>query len=108
MMLIEKQVQLIERVPGHLPVMFLIHVAERHRIREKLIQVFGAGSAGLFVQGNWQFGNLAVWLNFGAALMLHGLRSFGAGFQLVVALTALAFFGAHGSLLLFEMGRKGC
>jgi hypothetical protein len=31
--------RLVKRRPGHLPVMFLVQIAQRHRVREKLIEI---------------------------------------------------------------------
>src|ERR1700740_2773223 len=40
--LIEEEMELIERRAGHLPVMFLVQVAKRHRVSEQLIQILDA------------------------------------------------------------------
>ena len=58
-MLIEEQMKLIERMPGDLPVVLFVHVAKRHGIGNKLVQIFCALCADLFVQGDRQFRDLA-------------------------------------------------
>src|SRR5260370_42270160 len=95
-MLIEEQMQLGERVPRNLPVVLFVHVAQRHRIGEKLIQVFRTRSADLFVQGDRHSGDLTKWLNFGGALVLKRSCSFAAGFELVIRVIAFAVFRTHG------------
>src|SRR5712692_2943732 len=97
-MLIKEQMELVKRTARDLPVMFLVHIAEGHRIREKLIQVLGAGCAVLLVQSDWQLGDLAVRLNFGGVLVLNRPGLFRACFELIIRSIALVMFGAHGYL----------
>ncbi len=42
MMLVKKQMQLVESVASNLPVMLFVHVAQGHGIREKLVEIFDA------------------------------------------------------------------
>ena len=51
-MLVEEQMELVERHSRDLPVVFLVHVAQRHGVGEELIQVVGAGGADPFVEGD--------------------------------------------------------
>src|SRR2546425_9354729 len=46
MMLVEQQMELVESGPGYLPVMLLVQVAQRHGVREQLVEVFDALFAG--------------------------------------------------------------
>src|SRR5712692_11569333 len=97
-MLIKEQMELVKRAAGDLPMVLLVHIAEGYRIREKLIQVLGAGCAGLLVQSDWQLGDLAVRLNFGGVLVLNRPGLFRACFELVIGSIALVMFRAHGYL----------
>ncbi len=97
-MLIKEQMELIKGMTSDLPVMFFVHIAEGHRVREKLIQVLGTGCAGFLVQGNWQLGDLAISLNLGGVLVLNRPSLFRACFELVISSIALVMFGAHGYL----------
>jgi hypothetical protein len=42
--LVKEQMQLVERVTGDLPMVFLVEIAQRHRVRQKLIQIVDATS----------------------------------------------------------------
>ena len=41
-MLVEQQMQLVERRSGDLPVVLLVQVAQRHRVGKELVQVLDA------------------------------------------------------------------
>ena len=49
-MLIEKQVQLVERFAGHLPMMLFVQVSQRHGVREDLVQHANTLRANVFIQ----------------------------------------------------------
>jgi hypothetical protein len=51
-MLVEQQVQLVESGPRQLPVVFLVQIAERDRVREQLVKILGARSACLLGEGD--------------------------------------------------------
>ncbi len=82
--LVEKQVELIKRVSCDLPMMLLVHVAQRHGIREDLVQVADALGAYFFVEGNGHGRQFSVWLNFTRLLMQDGTCAVGAGLKLLV------------------------
>src|SRR5580692_12068447 len=98
MMLVKKQMQLVEGVASYLPMMLFVHVAQSHRIREKLVEVLGAGCADPLIEGDRQLGDLAVRLDFGGMLVLNRTGFFRACFQLAVGSFSLVIFGTHGSL----------
>jgi hypothetical protein len=60
---------LVEGVPGDLPVMFLVEIAKRDGIGENLIQVFSALRASGFVESDRQLGDFSVGLNFARMLV---------------------------------------
>src|SRR5580704_7963194 len=98
MVLVKEQMQLIKRGARDLPVMFLVHVAKRYGIGQDLIEVFGARSAYPLIERDREFGDFAVWLDFGGMLMLNRPGFFRACFQLIVGSVVLIVFGAHGYL----------
>ena len=51
MMFVEQQMQLIERRPRHLPVVFLVQVAQCHGVRKELVEIFDALFADALGQG---------------------------------------------------------
>ena len=51
-MLVEQEVQLIERGTRHLPVVLLVEIAERDGVGEHLVQVLDALTACVFVQAD--------------------------------------------------------
>src|SRR5262249_23617633 len=107
--LVEEQVQLVERVPGHLPVVLLVEVAQDHRVRQNLVEGGHAGGANLLVQGQRHPRQGAVRLDFLAALPVQRLRRTGA-----VAVPPARRGGgrlrrglAHAVFLLFGLDRIG-
>ena len=68
--------QLIERVSCHLPMMFFVHIAQSHGIREDLIQQVHAAGANLLIEGDRQLGNFAVRLNLCGMLVKYGPGAF--------------------------------
>jgi hypothetical protein len=48
--LVEQQMELIEGWAGHLPMMFLVQITERHRVGEQLIQILDALFTRVFRQ----------------------------------------------------------
>src|SRR5580658_10605519 len=71
-MFVKEQMQLIKSGPGDLPMMFFVHVAQRHGIREDLIQQFDVGCANPLIQRDRQLGNFAVGLNLAGMLVQYG------------------------------------
>src|SRR3954471_16976363 len=51
-MLVEQQMQLVERRSGDLPMVLLVHVAQRHGVGKELVQVLDALLAGVLGQCN--------------------------------------------------------
>src|SRR3984893_615491 len=89
-MFVIQQMELIERGTRHLPMMFLVHIAKRHRVGENLVQVFDALGANYFVESDGQSCDLAEWLDFPGLLMQDRLCAVRAFFQL--AILSIAFF----------------
>jgi hypothetical protein len=48
-MLIKEQMKLVKRMARDLLMMFFVHISQRYRVREKLIQVLAAACAGFHV-----------------------------------------------------------
>ena len=67
--LIEEQMELVERDARDLPMVFLVHVAQRHGVGEELVQVVDARFAGRLIEGDRQFGDFSVGLNFPGVLV---------------------------------------
>jgi hypothetical protein len=103
MVLVEQQMELIERNSRNLPVMFLVHVPKSDGIGQKLIQIFNAFCTNYFVQGDGQSGNLAERLNFRRMLMERGLGAARAFFELAISRAIFVFFADHGGLSSFEL-----
>ena len=81
MVLIKEQMELVKRRAGDLPVMLLVHVAQSHGIGENLVQVVDARFAGGFIEGDRQFGDFSVGLNFPGVLVQDGLGALRSFFQ---------------------------
>src|SRR5688572_16659836 len=73
MMFVEQQVQLIERRPRHLPVVFLVQVAQRHGVRKELVEIFDALFADALGQGDRQLDDVPEWLDLVRVLMRERL-----------------------------------
>src|SRR5579863_5140369 len=87
--------ELIERAAGDLPMVLLVHIAERHGVGENLVEVGDAVRADFFVEGDGQLCDFAVGLNFAGVLMEMRFGALGAFLDLRVAGTALHFFCSH-------------
>src|SRR5437667_3348338 len=61
-MLIKEQVELIEGVPGGLPVMLLIQVPQGHGVGEELVEELHTLPADLDVKRDWQLDHRVEWL----------------------------------------------
>jgi hypothetical protein len=59
-MLVKEKMELVKRGAGDLPVVLLVHVAQRHRVRQNLVQIVDAGFAGGFVESDGQLGDFSV------------------------------------------------
>ena len=70
--LVEQQVQRVERVAGHLPVMLLVQVAHGHRVRQRLVERVDAVVADLFGQPIGDAGDRSKLLDFASALVDNG------------------------------------
>ncbi len=68
-MLVEQQMQLVEGRAGDLPVVFLVHVAQRHRVREQLIEVRHALEARALFERDRQLHEMAERLDLVRGLM---------------------------------------
>jgi len=95
MMLVEEKMQLVEGTTSYLPMVFFVHIAKSHGIRENLIEIFGAGCADSLIESNWQLGDFAVWLDFRGMLVLNRSSLFRACFELIVGGVAFVILGAH-------------
>jgi hypothetical protein len=73
--LIEQKMELIKRRSGDLPMMFLVQIAERHRVGQKLIQVLDALLTRVFRQRDGHSNEMAEWLDFMRVLPGHGSRA---------------------------------
>src|SRR6185312_2533680 len=62
-----KEMKLIESVTGDLPVMLLVEIPDRNRIRQNLVQILDALAAGLLAERDRQLDDRAERLD------LHGL-----------------------------------
>src|SRR3984957_873954 len=95
--LVEQKMELVERVAGDLPVVLFVHVAQRDRIGEKLVQVFDAVGANLFIEADGELRNLVVRLNFARLLMQNRTRPLGARLDAGVTLSGVCFaiLGTH-------------
>ena len=94
-MLVEEQMELVEGMPGNLPVVLLVEIAKGDRIGEDLVQVLRARRARLLVQGNRQLRDFAVRLNFPSLLVQDRFRSLCTALKLIVSGTALIGLGSH-------------
>src|ERR1700730_3074306 len=105
-MFVIQQMELIERGTRHLPMMFLVHIAKRHRVGENLVQVFDALGANYFVESDGQSCDLAEWLDFPGLLMQDRFCAVRAFFQL--AILSIAFFplADHSESPLCRMGLR--
>src|SRR5262249_44515812 len=73
-MLIVKQMQLVEGRTSDLPMTLLVQVAKRHRVGKKLVQLFGHLQSHGFFEFQWQrVADRAVGLDFPSALVKAGL-----------------------------------
>src|SRR5258706_3598422 len=72
--LIEEEMELIERGAGNLPVMFLVQVAKRHRVGQQLIEIVDALFARVFRQCNRHSDQVAERLD-----LVRGLPGDGRG-----------------------------
>ena len=79
--LVEKQMQLVESVAGNLPMVFFVEVAKGDGVGEDLVQIFGAFDADGLIERNRKLGKLAVGLNFSRVLMKNRARTFGSGLR---------------------------
>lgn len=95
MMLIEEQMELVERAAGDLPMMLFVHVAEGHGVGENLIQIPDAVGADFFVEGDGEFRDFSIGLNFTSVLMQVWSGALGPFFDLRVTGAALHFFCSH-------------
>jgi len=76
-MLVVKQMQLVEGRTSHLPMTLLVQVAKRHRVGEKLIQLFRhLQSHGFFEFQRQHMADRPVGLDFPGALMKSGLSKY--------------------------------
>ena len=73
MMFVEQQVQLIERRPRDLPVVFLVQVAQRHGVRKELVEIFDALFTDALGQGDRQLDDVPEWLDLMRVLMRERL-----------------------------------
>ena len=73
MMFVEQQVQLIERRPRHLPVVFLVQVAQCHGVRKELVEIFDALFTDALGQGDRQLDDVPEWLDLMRVLMRERL-----------------------------------
>ena len=71
MMFVEQQMELVEGGPGYLPVMLLVQVAQRHGVREQLVEVFDALFARRLGERDGHANQVAPRLNLMAFLMGH-------------------------------------
>lgn len=69
--LVEEQVQLVERGAHHLPVVFFVHIAQRHGIGQQLVEGGDTGLARFLVEADGQaLGHGAVALGGGGGIVL--------------------------------------
>src|SRR5260370_39701102 len=101
MMLVNQQMELKERGARHLPMMFLVHIAQRHRVGEKLVQVFDALGANHFVQGDGESRDLSKRLNFPGMLMQYRFCAVRALFELAISSNIIFFFAGHSGVSSF-------
>ena len=65
----------VERGASHLPVVFLVHVTQGHRIGKDLIQIRHAVFANPLIECDGQLDELVVRLNFSGVLVQDRLRA---------------------------------
>ena len=65
---VEEEMELVEGVAGHLPVVLLVHVPKRDRVGQHLVQVPRALGTDVFAQGIREPRDRPVGLNLGCAL----------------------------------------
>src|SRR6267142_5605394 len=61
--------ELVERVAGDLPVMFLVKIAQGDSVRENLIEIFDTCGANIFIECDRKLGDFSERLNFSRVLM---------------------------------------
>src|SRR5437660_7339187 len=66
--------ELIERWSRKLPMMFLVQIAQRHRVRQQLVEVVHAVPADFLRQRDRQLDEVSEWLNLMCVLMGQRLR----------------------------------
>ena len=66
--------QLVERRPGRLPMVFLVQIAKRDRVGEELVETLHALAADGFRQTDWQPHEIPVRLDLGGVLMRERRR----------------------------------
>ncbi len=91
--LIEDEMELVERVADDLPMMLLVEVAEGDSVSKDLIEVLDTGGADVFIKRDGEFGDLAVGLNLTRMLMKNRAGTLGAGLRITSS-----FLGHGGSL----------
>src|SRR5438094_3403402 len=84
--------ELVERVPRHLPVGLLVEIAERDRVHEGLVERFDAFQANGFVEPDRHPYERAVGLQLGRALPGAGPRVRTPGHHLLTACRGCKFF----------------
>src|SRR5207247_2545017 len=67
--LVEEQVQLVERRSGHLPMVLFIEIPQRDRVREELVEMLHAFTTDAFRQRDWQPHETSIRLDLGCMLM---------------------------------------
>ena len=72
-MLVEEQMELIERRAGKLPVMLLVEIAQRHRVHKQLIEVLDTLQACGLVERDRQFDKVAERLDLMRVLVVERL-----------------------------------
>ncbi len=77
-MFVEEKMKLIKRRAENLPVMFLVHIAERHCVGQDLIQPFTVGLPDLIVQGDLPVYHRSELLDFSSGGSMAIVGSFGS------------------------------
>ena len=92
--LIEEQVQLVEGLPRHLPVVLLVHVPQGHGVRQHLVEGLHALLADLLREPDGEPGDRPEGLQLPPPLPHHGARRAGAVVQTGPPAGAVAGAGA--------------
>ena len=79
--LVEEEVQLIERRPRHLPVVLLVEITQRDRVGQQLVQVLYTFFARVLRQRDRHPNKMAIGLSLVGLLMRQGRRSLQDGFR---------------------------